>query len=746
MVHYVPIHLSRSSFWSARIVTVKTLYIQLEQQLNSGYYLWYKVPVLDAFRVVQTCTDNDVSGTEDRTSFISESSDGTSAVGLESSSVDMALTETQTDSRKLPFGSTTESLTDIMTTSLMSTTTNLNTAAFPTSSDGIVELPGRSVIFLVEIEESDNQKRDISKRATGGFVGQDNPDVCTFAATYNLAEGQLFTGGVPVYYSGEEFKELGGDGPPVSGSITRTFDTDGRTLVFRNPELPNGEAGFCQDSSGQVYLTFTAEPSNCVPVTLAVYDVAQCQDGRLVGFDTSTTLEIVSETSMSAEVSSRSASSEESMTAEATISTEDNSPSSSQTEPSGRSSEASTFEASTTTVSSEVIDSSASTPSTQSSILFIDPTTETLSSIESEVLGSTIDTSTGSDSQPSSEVTGFASFSTFSSSEQTTPNTSTTTSDSSSEMDESETQATTTESSREIDTTETEETTTESSSSEIDTTTVESSSEIYTSTTGFSSETEATTTESSSETEATTTQPSSEVDTSTTEATTTTSQETTSADTTTTDLAMTTTSEFSSDIDTSSTEATTTTDSETTTSTTTADTTTDVTSTTASESSSEIYTSTTEPSSETETTTAQSSSEIDTSTTEETTTTSLETSTADTTTDLTTTTSSPPEPDECTSLSDPYNVGGFDFDLSCNTAVTSFGNSIGQAQANSFSQCVLFCAESPSCGGVQYHKSNMLCDGYTLITGTTGNNLFHVAIKLYPTTTTSAEPTTSIEP
>ncbi|RTE82794.1 hypothetical protein BHE90_002703 [Fusarium euwallaceae] len=619
-----------------------------------------------------------------------------------------------------------------MTTSLMSTTTNLNTAAFPTSSDGIVEPPGRSVIFLVEIEGSDNQKRDISKRATGGFVGQDNPDVCTFAATYNLAEGQLFTGGVPIYYSGEEFKELGGDGPPVSGSITRTFDTDGRTLVFRNSELPNGEAGFCQDSSGQVYLTFTAEPSNCVPVTLAVYDVAQCQDGRLVGFDTSTTPEIVSETSTVAEVSSRSASSEESMTAEATISTDDNSLSSSQTEPSGRSSEASTFEASTT-VSSEVIDSSTSTPTIRSSILSIESTTGTLSSMASEVLGSTIDTSTGSDLQPSSEVTGFASFSTFSSSEQITPNTSTTTSDSSSEMDESETQATTTESSREIDTTETEETTTESSF-EIDTTTVESSFDIYTSTSEFSSETEATTTQSSFE-----------VDTSTTEATTTTSQETTSADTTTTDLAMTTTSEFSSDIDTSSTEATTTTGSETTTSTT-ADTTTDATSTTALESSSEIYTSTTEPSSETETTTAQSSSEIDTSTTEETTTTSLETSTADTTTDLTTTTSSAPEPDECSTLSDPYNVGGFDFDLSCNTAVTSFGNSIGQAQANSFSQCVLFCAESPSCGGVQYHKSNMLCDGYTLITGTTGNNLFHVAIKLYPTTTTSAEPTTSIEP
>ncbi|RSL49481.1 hypothetical protein CEP54_012405 [Fusarium duplospermum] len=649
------------------------------------------------------------SGTDDRTSLISESA-GTSAVRFESSSVDMALTETQTDSSTLSFGSTTGSLTDIIITSLMSTT-NLNTPAFPTSS-GIIEPPGRSVIFLVQA--SDNQKRAISKRATGGFVGQDNPDVCTFASTYNLAEGQLFTGGVPVYYSGEEFKELGGEGEgsPVSGSITRTFETDGRTLVFRNSELPNGEAGFCQDSSGQVYLTFTTDPSDCVPVTLGVYDVAQCQNGRLVGLDTSTTSEIVSETSTSTETSSRSTGGEESTTAEAAVSTEENLSSSSQTEPSGRSSEASTFEASTT-VSSEVINSSASTSSIQSSILSIDPTTGTLSSMETEV---TINTSTGSASQPSSEPTGFESFSTLSSSEQTTPDTSTTTSDSSSEID-----AITAESSSEIYTSTTE------FSSETEGTTTQSSSETEGTTTQSSSEMDTSSTEFSCETEATTAQSSSEMDTSTTEATTTTGQETTAADTT-TDLAMTTTSEFSSDLDTSTTEATTTSDSETTIATT-EDTTTDDTSTTALESSSE-----------TEATTTQLSSEMDTSTTEDITTTAPETSTADTTTDAATTTSSAPEPDSCASLSNPYSVDGSNFDLFCNHDVIS-GVSIGQVQANSFAQCVFFCAESSNCAAIQFTKSNRQCQGFSSITGTTGDNLYDVAVKKVPAATTSEEPT-----
>ncbi|KAJ4026244.1 hypothetical protein NW752_001183 [Fusarium irregulare] len=156
--------------------------------------------------------------------------------------------------------------------------------ATPTSTD-IIEPAGRNVIFL--IQSGVNEKRSFYKRANNEFVGEDNPDVCTFAATFNLAEdeGQLFASGLPIFYAGEDFKELSPQGSPPSGSVTSGFTDAGGSLAFQNGELPNGEAGFCQDVDGQVYITFTTGPSGCTPVSLGIYNVEQCQNGRLVGLD-----------------------------------------------------------------------------------------------------------------------------------------------------------------------------------------------------------------------------------------------------------------------------------------------------------------------------------------------------------------------------------------------------------------------------------------------------------------------------
>ncbi|CAG7564261.1 unnamed protein product [Fusarium equiseti] len=175
----------------------------------------------------------------------------------------------------------TEPVIDEVVTSSLSTElgSTVSTDAIPTSS-GFIEPAGRSVIFQVSVV--DNQKRSTNKRqAIGGFVGNDNPQSCTFAATFNLAEGQLFEGGTPIYYSGESYKELSGLDFPSSGSITKTFEDTGR-LVFRNSALPNGRAGFCQTLDGIVYVTFTNGPVGCISVELVVYDVTQCQDGRLI--------------------------------------------------------------------------------------------------------------------------------------------------------------------------------------------------------------------------------------------------------------------------------------------------------------------------------------------------------------------------------------------------------------------------------------------------------------------------------
>ncbi|RKL51565.1 hypothetical protein BFJ70_g283 [Fusarium oxysporum] len=163
-------------------------------------------------------------------------------------------------------------------------TSSSNTAS--ASSIG-TEPAGRSIIFLISLTEND--KRDLSRRATGGFVGNENPGVCTFAAVFTLSDDQLLEDGIPIYYAGEEFKELSGQGQAPSDAVTKTFLSSGGGLQFTNAKLPGGQAGFCQDSSGKVYITFSSGPPGCIPVDLSVYEVEQCQNGRLLGLDTSRT-------------------------------------------------------------------------------------------------------------------------------------------------------------------------------------------------------------------------------------------------------------------------------------------------------------------------------------------------------------------------------------------------------------------------------------------------------------------------
>ena len=197
-----------------------------------------------------------------------------SSDGLELSTLDTEPTVAQSSTVTQSFNPITEPVIDEVVTSPLSTELgSISTDAIPTSS-GFVEPAGRSVIFRISVVE--NQKRNTNKRqAIGGFVGNDNPQSCTFAATFNLAEGQLFQGGAPIYYSGETYKELSGLDSPPSGSITKTFEDAGR-LAFRNSGLPNGRAGFCQTPNGIVYVTFTNGPVGCISIELVVYDGRFC--------------------------------------------------------------------------------------------------------------------------------------------------------------------------------------------------------------------------------------------------------------------------------------------------------------------------------------------------------------------------------------------------------------------------------------------------------------------------------------
>ncbi|KAH7470026.1 hypothetical protein FOMA001_g14284 [Fusarium oxysporum f. sp. matthiolae] len=76
-------------------------------------------------------------------------------------------------------------------------------------------------------------------------------------------------------------RALGGFTTPPRGAVATTFAGDVGFLRFRSPDLPNGEAGFCQSpGTGQVYITFASSPPGCVSVRLSVVGVDECEDGQ----------------------------------------------------------------------------------------------------------------------------------------------------------------------------------------------------------------------------------------------------------------------------------------------------------------------------------------------------------------------------------------------------------------------------------------------------------------------------------
>ncbi|KAF5555337.1 hypothetical protein FMEXI_1508 [Fusarium mexicanum] len=223
-----------------------------------------------------------------------------------STSVEIGPTEAQSGSETVSFDSTTGTLTDQITTlpeSIVSTDVL-------TTSTGIIEPPGRTVIFLISAPNT--RKRQNTDK---GFVGNDNPSICTFAQSFNLAEEQLFIDGAPFFYDGEDYKELVAGPAPPAGAVTRLFGTNGRALQVN---LPGVTAGFCQASDGRIYVTFTSGPVGCEVVILEVYDERQCQNGRLVGIDTTTS---ATETATSEAISSGRATSAEGSVTKETAST-----------------------------------------------------------------------------------------------------------------------------------------------------------------------------------------------------------------------------------------------------------------------------------------------------------------------------------------------------------------------------------------------------------------------------------------
>ncbi|KAM0561353.1 hypothetical protein ACHAPJ_003232 [Fusarium lateritium] len=142
-----------------------------------------------------------------------------------------------------------------------------------------LESEGRAVVFRI-VPDLQDTTQGLRKRAIGGFVGSQSED-CNNAAVFNLVGTRLLAGTSPIYYGGENYKELRGqEGALPRGAVTTTFSDVGGYLRFSSSSLPNGEASFCQDAAdGQVYLTFASSPTNCVQIRLSLIGVDQCQDG-----------------------------------------------------------------------------------------------------------------------------------------------------------------------------------------------------------------------------------------------------------------------------------------------------------------------------------------------------------------------------------------------------------------------------------------------------------------------------------
>ncbi|RBA14136.1 hypothetical protein FPRO05_02928 [Fusarium proliferatum] len=158
-------------------------------------------------------------------------------------------------------------------------TTEIETAP-PSSTTGPSTL-NEQIVFRVVPDIPDNNR--LRRRALGGFVGSPS-EICDNANVFNLVDGQLLEGNVPIYFNGEDYKVFGGQrGPVPSGAITRTFFRDGDILRFRSSRIiPIGEAGFCQTpSDGLVYITFSSQPAGCIAVRLSAIGVQECINGNV---------------------------------------------------------------------------------------------------------------------------------------------------------------------------------------------------------------------------------------------------------------------------------------------------------------------------------------------------------------------------------------------------------------------------------------------------------------------------------
>ena len=114
-------------------------------------------------------------------------------------------------------------------------------------------------------------KRQMDTGFVGGLDPADGSD-CSDATLFRRRRGELLlrdrlisvNPGVP-YISLMDIS--------VEGSITTTFSVVNDSLIWSNSSFYYGEAQFCQQTDGDILVSFTEDgaPDDCMPVDLRVY-------------------------------------------------------------------------------------------------------------------------------------------------------------------------------------------------------------------------------------------------------------------------------------------------------------------------------------------------------------------------------------------------------------------------------------------------------------------------------------------
>ncbi|KAF5584056.1 uncharacterized protein FSUBG_12927 [Fusarium subglutinans] len=95
-------------------------------------------------------------------------------------------------------------------------TTEVETA--PPSSTTGPSILDEQIVFRVVPDTPDNNR--LRKRALGGFIGSPS-EICNNANVFNLVDGQLLEGNVPIYFNGEDYKVFGGQQGPISSIVLK---------------------------------------------------------------------------------------------------------------------------------------------------------------------------------------------------------------------------------------------------------------------------------------------------------------------------------------------------------------------------------------------------------------------------------------------------------------------------------------------------------------------------------------------